>query len=153
MEIARHFTATTVIVYRGRALLHRHKKLNMWLPVGGHIDCDELPHEAALREVKEETGLTVTLHNPDPSVDFGDVCQLIRPMHILLENVFEHTDRYHQHIDLIYYATSDTDDIKPNDGETDTMKWFTAEEIMSFDAAPRGVKMLALEAIDVLTRF
>ena len=43
MEITRHFTATTVIVHKNKVLLHLHKKLGIWIPVGGHIDRDELP--------------------------------------------------------------------------------------------------------------
>jgi 8-oxo-dGTP pyrophosphatase MutT (NUDIX family) len=40
-------------------LLHLHRKLGMWLPPGGHIERDELPDDAAVREVFEETGLRV----------------------------------------------------------------------------------------------
>jgi 8-oxo-dGTP pyrophosphatase MutT (NUDIX family) len=40
----------------------------MWLPPGGHIDPHELPHDAAVREVHEETGLAVALRTvPDPA--------------------------------------------------------------------------------------
>lgn len=146
MEVTRHFTATTVVVHRGRVLLHRHKKLGMWLPVGGHIDRDELPHEAALREVTEETGLTVELYNPDPPIDFGDAHQLMRPMHILLENI----NQFHQHIDFIYYATAHSDDFTPEDGDNEAMKWFTHEELDVFPEAPIGVKKIAHEALDIL---
>ena len=61
MEITRHFTATIMVVYNNKMLLHMHKKLGLWLPVGGHIDRDELPEEAALREAKEESGLDVEI--------------------------------------------------------------------------------------------
>ena len=77
MEITRHFTSTVLIVYKDRVLLHQHKKFNSLLPVGGHLERDELPEEAALREVKEETGLSVTLYNPDPT-PFPDVQVLVR---------------------------------------------------------------------------
>lgn len=40
-------------------LLHLHKKLGKWLPVGGHIEQGELPDMAALREIKEESALEV----------------------------------------------------------------------------------------------
>ncbi len=45
-------------------MLYRNKKKNdinegKWLGVGGHIENFESPYESALREIKEETGLTV----------------------------------------------------------------------------------------------
>ena len=64
MEITRHFTATVLIVHHNRVLLHRHKKFGSLLPVGGHIDRNELPEETALRKAKEEAGLDIELYNP-----------------------------------------------------------------------------------------
>lgn len=53
-----HFTASCYIVDgEGRLLLHHHKRLGRWLQMGGHIDGDEAPHAAALREGREESGL------------------------------------------------------------------------------------------------
>ena len=49
----RHFTATTFIVFQEGIFLHWHKKIEKWLPPGGHIDSNEDPVTAALREVKE----------------------------------------------------------------------------------------------------
>ena len=42
------FTASVYIVRDNRVLLHMHKKLNMWLPPGGHIELDEDPNQAAI---------------------------------------------------------------------------------------------------------
>lgn len=55
----KHFTATgyTINKNRTKMLLIHHKGLNKWLPPGGHIEDDEVPHEAAIREVYEETGV------------------------------------------------------------------------------------------------
>lgn len=146
MEITKHFTATTYIVHDRKVLLHLHKKLNMWLAMGGHIDRDELPEIAALREIVEESGLNVSLYNPDKKIDIGDVRQLSRPMHILLEDV----NQFHQHIDFIYYAKSDTDELKPQNGETTNLKWFTVDEIRALEGVPGNVKALSLEAIELL---
>ena len=46
-------------------MLHRTVKKNdvnkdKWIGVGGHFEADESPEECLLREVKEETGYTLT---------------------------------------------------------------------------------------------
>ena len=41
----------------GRVLLIHHRRLGVWLPVGGEIEAGETPLEAARRELTEETGL------------------------------------------------------------------------------------------------
>jgi 8-oxo-dGTP pyrophosphatase MutT (NUDIX family) len=53
-----HITASCFIVDGSDALLlHHHRRLNRWLQMGGHVEGDERPHEAALREGAEESGL------------------------------------------------------------------------------------------------
>ncbi|MCP4421077.1 MAG: NUDIX domain-containing protein [Chloroflexi bacterium] len=147
MEITRHFTATTLVVCKDKVLLHCHKKLGIWLPAGGHIDRDELPEEAAVREVKEETGLNVTLYNPDVPLFAADngACQLHRPVHLLLENI----NPYHQHIDFIYYATAVSADLAPSTGETNQIKWFTSTDLEN-TVMPTNVKACAIEALSLL---
>src|SRR3712207_2907004 len=74
----RHFTVSVFVVWEGKVLLHFHRKLGMWLPPGGHIERDELPDDAALREVYEETGLRVALVG-ERRDDVADPVQLHRP--------------------------------------------------------------------------
>lgn len=53
-----HITASCFIVdHAGRLLLHHHRRLNRWLQMGGHMEVDETPIAAALREGAEESGL------------------------------------------------------------------------------------------------
>jgi 8-oxo-dGTP pyrophosphatase MutT (NUDIX family) len=64
-----------------------------------YIERVELPDDAAVREVFEETGVEVGLVG-ERREDVDDPVQLHRPASVQLENA----DPSHQHIDLIYFA-------------------------------------------------
>lgn len=100
--MTRDFTVAVFVIHRHHLVFHWHAKLRRWLPPGGHIEPDELPDEAAVREVREETGLEVRLAGR-PGIDVsgpGQPLQMIRPEGIQLEDI----GPGHQHIDLIYFA-------------------------------------------------
>jgi ADP-ribose pyrophosphatase YjhB (NUDIX family) len=67
MKKGRHFTASVFIVNQGKVLLHKHKRFGVFLPVGGYLEKEELPHQAAKREAKEESGLDIEIFS---QVDF-----------------------------------------------------------------------------------
>lgn len=148
MEVTRHFTTATFVVFNNKVLLHKHRKLGFWLPVGGHIDRDEIPEAAAMREVQEECGLNVSFYWPETGLRFADGIaeELIRPVHILLEDI----NQFHQHIDFIYYAKSSSPDFVPEDPDGE-MKWISEEEIDELEA-PDNVKILAKEALEVFKK-
>lgn len=60
VNLARHITASTWIVdaAHAQALLTHHAKLNKWVQLGGHTDEGEPWAETALREAREESGLS-----------------------------------------------------------------------------------------------
>ena len=97
--ISRDFTATAFVVWNNKTLLHRHKKLQMWLPCGGHIEENELPDDAAVREVLEEAGVEIELVG-EKALAIAEPRQLLRPRGIQLEPIHHN----HEHIDLIYFA-------------------------------------------------
>ena len=147
MEVTRHFTATTFIVFDNKVLLHKHKKLRRWLPVGGHIDRDELPLDAAKREVLEEAGLEVEFYQGEQKfLRTEDVKSLPVPAHLLLEDI----NPFHQHIDFVYFARSSSDEILPEAEEFGNLYWFSLDQLEKTEDMPEDVKILAREAVQLL---
>lgn len=62
----RAFSVSVFAVHDGAVLLVRHKRLGLWLPVGGEVEPNETPLEAARRELHEETGLHGDFTLPSP---------------------------------------------------------------------------------------
>lgn len=126
----RDWCATAFIAWRDRLLLHHHAKLQRWLPPGGHVEPAELPDDAAVREVFEETGVVVELVG-DTAIDAPGPRQLLRPRGIQLEPIRPG----HEHIDLIYFARP----VEPYDGqlplahEDPSLGWYDAEAIARLD--------------------
>jgi 8-oxo-dGTP pyrophosphatase MutT (NUDIX family) len=122
-EHGRHFTVAVFVVRDGKVLLHWHRKLGMWLPPGGHIERDELPDEAAVREVLEETGVEVDLVG-ERREDVEDPVQLYRPAGVQLEDI----GPGHQHIDLIYFARPKGPSEIHDEFSPDKVGWYAPED-------------------------
>ena len=151
METTRHFTATVYVVNDGATALHEHDRLGITIPPGGHVDRDELPHEAGLREVEEETGLEPTLLGEAPDVPAPDGFALPSPRYQLCYDINVHEDGEvgHQHIDHVYFATVPSRDIDPADGEqgADAWDWYAPSDLQERNLDADTVE-IALEAID-----
>jgi 8-oxo-dGTP pyrophosphatase MutT (NUDIX family) len=153
MELTRHFTASCYVVVDGAVALHDHKRLDMWLPPGGHVDRDELPHETALRETREETGLDPELVAERDSITSETVRSLPKPQHTQLADVNRHDGVVgHQHVDLIYYASADAREIDPADGEVPAAdwRWFTPAELRAADFLEPDSVEIGLRAIETV---
>ena len=99
----RHFTATGFVVDGDRTLLLWHQRLGMWVPPGGHIDEDEDPVMAVLREVREETGLETEVITGDRTLPIDYPEQVQSPYTILVEDI-SGPGEPHKHIDFIYFC-------------------------------------------------
>lgn len=153
METTRHFTATVYVVVDGATALHRHDRLGIRVPPGGHVERDELPHEAGLREVREETGLDATLVAETPEIDAPAGEALPEPAYTMLYDVNVHEDGRvgHQHVDHVYFARADSREIAPADGEAppELWDWYTASDLGESELDADTVQ-IGLEAIETV---
>ncbi len=139
----RHFTATAFIVdSKKRTLLLWHRRLNRWMPPGGHVDPDETPEDAAKRECKEETDLDVEIIGDAQSDLFtknrSEGRMLIKPIAMLLEEIPASPARgepAHQHMDFLFIARplDESQAVTIEKEESDRMRWFTREEVEALD--------------------
>lgn len=158
-DAIRHFTATAFVVRDNATLLHWHKRLQQWMPPGGHIEPNEDPVQAALREVREETGLVCEIIPTSPSHAFAYPEQLPAPYTILVEDI-PGPDEPHKHIDLIYFVRP-LPDATHTTVDDPTLRWVTESELHenapldiappevdgTSAAIPEDVRQLALAAI------
>ena len=141
------FTVEVFIVHKDKVLLRMHDKVKKWLGPGGHIELTEDPVEAAIREVKEEVGLTVELIGGE---------QLGIPPDDILPPIAlnrHHVTPAREHVNLVYFAVSSTDVIAPmaEEDRSDECRWCTAEDLEKMDVLP-NTKAYSLAALKRLSK-
>lgn len=127
----RQFTATVYIIEQQRTLLIFHRKLNKWLPPGGHLNPNETPPEGARREAREETGIEIELIKQENVwINRWNANSFERPYLCLIEEIPAYNGTpAHQHVDFIYLAKPAGGKEKHSVNEAAGMQWFTLEEI------------------------
>ena len=133
-----------------RVLLRFHDKHKMWLVPGGHIELNELPHEAAVREVEEEVGLKVELYTGHQSFQHKTERyeELFTPNFMNIHNVGPD----HRHLSLVYFATSESDEIREpeNHEKSGGCIWLTKEELLAHPEVDETIKYYGLAALETL---
>lgn len=145
----RHFCSTTYILSSSepRTLLHFHRKLQTWLPPGGHVEENETPFEAAIREITEETGLeqedlTFMINGEKPRT-IDDRARILELPHLLLEEFIEEG---HYHLDWIYFAKIDPRSYESSiNGD---FRWFTRDDLLLEKKIFANVRELAILGLD-----
>jgi 8-oxo-dGTP pyrophosphatase MutT (NUDIX family) len=139
----KHFTATAFIVdSQNKTLLLWHKRLQRWMPPGGHVDDNETPEETARRECKEETNLDVEIIGEECTDLFTgnphEGRMLKKPIALLLENIPASEERgepAHQHMDFLYLAKpiDEAQELTLAEAEGRELRWFVRKEIEALD--------------------
>jgi len=136
------FTASAYILHptEPKICLHLHKKLNKWMHVGGHVELDEDPEQALTHEMEEETGLKrdqyeiIQVHD-QPATDGHK--QMPLPINVNVHPMKDSILPNHKHIDLVFLVKSKTDALKPQEGESQKIGWFTRKEIEDLKASEK----------------
>lgn len=145
------FCSEVFVVYNNKVLLRFHDKHKIWLSVGGHVELDEDPNEAAVREVKEEAGLEVMLHGFKPEYSQKNYKILVPPEYMLRIPM----SPTHDHVVLVYFATSKTDVLnipQVEENKDSPCRWFTMNELdePQYKITP-NVKFYAKKALEKLS--
>ncbi len=124
------------------AFVKREKKpfVGFYLPPGGHIEEGEHPIKAAIREVKEETGLDVEIIDFRPGIPLvldASTVRIPSPLHVQIEYI----DKNHKHVDFIFVAETVESDRIPEELQKN-VKWLHFNEIRN-NKMPKNVKDVA----------
>ena len=119
------FTVAIFVVHDGRVLVIHHRKLDRWLPLGGHIELDEDPEQAALRETLEESGLDVELLGERPPTTGPGTRALIGPRYLDIHRISD----THEHIGMIYFARPKGGRVTLAQAEHHDIRWCSAEQL------------------------
>lgn len=146
------FTADTFVVHvpSERVLVRYHDKHDMWLVPGGHIELTETPSDAAVREVFEETGLSVTLWKGNQLFEYENerYLELVPPVASSVHDI----QPGHRHVSFVYFATSETTEIVEPDNQEKSRGclWLTRAELMEHPNIHETIKWYGAKALDIL---
>ena len=139
-------TAASYVFHNNSVLFIFHSKLKMWLPPGGHIDQNESPDAAAVREVLEEVNLKVNVLDAgllDLTGQVGVAKQTPNPFYTNIHSVGDH-----DHWGACYICESDTDKVTINK-ESKEYSWLTKEEVSNHPEIRKDIKQITLHAFDI----
>jgi len=119
------FTVSIFVVKDGKVLVVLHRNLKRWLPLGGHIELDEDPEQAALREAWEESGLDVELLGERPPTTEPGTRALLAPRFLDIHRISD----THEHIGMIYWARPKSGTVTLAAAEHHDIRWCSAGEL------------------------
>ena len=136
------------ILHENKVLLIHHGKLDLWLPVGGHIEENETPDQALLREIKEEIGIDVEILNKiDLPLGGAAKYNLATPFYVNVHSVGDH-----DHCCLFYICKALNPEKLEMNNELKNFGWYTKEDLNN-DHIPADVKNQCLKVFELYKNF
>ena len=124
----------------GRLLMVQERQTGLWQTVGGAIEPDEAPGEAAIREAEEEAGVRVHLDGVRAVVG-GPQYRLTYPNGDLVG-----------YVSIVYDARVTAGTPRPDGEETVTAAWFSIGELGGLALSDFTVELLGDPEVAILDR-
>jgi 8-oxo-dGTP pyrophosphatase MutT (NUDIX family) len=119
-----HLTASALVVHprSRRVLLRWHNRQQAWLMTGGHADPGETdPVTIAIREAREETGLTDLVPWPEPAVVQVAIVRV--PANAV--------EPAHEHADVRFFLATDNPDAARPESRDAPLRWLTGPDAIA----------------------
>jgi len=115
-----------------KALLHMHRKHNILLPVGGHVELNETPWQAVSHELAEESGYEFSqLRILQPPLRIKKISKVIQHPYPLSMNTHE-VSVEHNHTDIEYgFVTTEDPKLAIGGTESADLRWVTKAELLA----------------------
>ena len=123
------------VVWDQRVLLLWHGGLSRWVPTGGRIELasGEYPHEALIREVRDETGLAVTVAG-GAGLEVRDDAVSPLPMPISIQEI--RISPSAEYLDFVYFCHAVAGEVSLDYRAARAYHWFSGEDLARFPLMP-----------------
>lgn len=132
-------------------MLHKHKKLGVLLPVGGHVELDETPWGAMAHELLEESGYSLDeLEILQPEVRVATLAKVVlHPQPFVIQTHDVGPGHYHTDMGYIFVAQTHPRG-RVGDGESEDIRWFTRDGVdrLGNDEIYTDTRQICLEIFD-----
>lgn len=108
----------------GRVLLVKQSDTGLWATIGGLVEVDESPEQAAVREASEEAGVTLRLTHILGATGGPD-----------FQITYPNGDRV-AYVSIVYDAVVVAGDAQPDGDETTDVRWFDHHDLATLPLHP-----------------